>query len=269
MAREGLELFLESARPLHILIVDDEEPFRKVLTAVLRNKGEYRVDECESGEAALEALRQKAYSVVILDYLMEAISGLNVLQWMLEQKMDTPVIVLTGAGSEHIAVEAMKLGAYDYIRKDQFEQQRLPVIVNGVFERYLFKKEKERLEKMTQENQKDIASLDLLRNAIALSAKHVDGTLANISRDVDLYSDALRPLLNSDGHEPLAKMTEELKKEYHFMSVIAKSLSDLSDLMYSKFKGLQDTQSIEESLRSHVQELTERTQTDQNPARSA
>lgn len=113
---------MEPKRPLQILIVDDEEPFRKVVSVVLQDRGGFDVEECESGESAIAALRQRAYDVVILDYRMEAVSGLNVLQWMLEQKIDTPVIVLTGAGSEHIAVEAMKLGAYDYIQKDLFEQ---------------------------------------------------------------------------------------------------------------------------------------------------
>ena len=231
---------MEEKHTLQTLIVDDEEPFRRVMAVLLQTKGDFDVDECDSGEAALEALRRKAYDVVVLDYRMQDVSGLNVLQWMFEQKMDTPVIVLTGAGSEHIAVEAMKLGAYDYIRKDQFDQQRLPLIINGVYERYLFKKEKEKLEGLSREREKDIVSMDLLRNAIALSANLVNNTLTDIVRSIDRYRESLQPLLKVEGHEVLERITTDLKKEYHFMSVIAKSLSDLADLTEERLRGTQN-----------------------------
>lgn len=62
---------------------------------------------------------------------------------MYEQKNETPVLMLTAAGTENIAVEAMKLGAYDYIKKDQLDLEHLPINLNGIYERYLFRKERE------------------------------------------------------------------------------------------------------------------------------
>ena len=255
---------MEPKRPLQILIVDDEEPFRKVVSVVLQDGGGFDVEECESGESAIGTLRQRVYDVVILDYRMEAVSGLNVLQWMLEQKIDTPVIVLTGAGSEHIAVEAMKLGAYDYIRKDLFEQQRLPLIVNGVYERYLFKKEKEQVDRISRDRERNLASVELLQSTISTSAHILKSTLANIPSEIDRCRENLQPIIQKQGHGLLEKMANELKEEYNFISVITKSLSDLSDLVYQKFKGSQDPKVVEEALQSQLKAIQEEGSTQQN-----
>src|SRR3989339_594610 len=101
-----------------VLLADDDDSFRSVIKQVLTSTGKYRVHPCESGDQAIEALRQERFDVVIVDYKMPGLTGLNVLQWMHEEKIDTPVIMMTAAGSESVAVEAMKLGAYDYVRKE-------------------------------------------------------------------------------------------------------------------------------------------------------
>ncbi|HLF19401.1 MAG TPA: response regulator [Bacteroidota bacterium] len=251
-------------RTLQILLVDDEEPFRKVVSVVLQVKGGFFVEECESGENAIGALRQKTFDVVILDYRMEAVSGLNVLQWMLEQKIDTPVIVLTGAGSEHIAVEAMKLGAYDYIRKDLFEQQRLPLIVNGVYERYLFKKEKEHGDRISKDRERTLASVELLQSTISTSAHILKSTLANIPSEIDRYRESLQPIIQDQGHELLEKMANELKAEYNFILVITKSLSELSDLVYQRFKGMQEPMVVEGAFQSQLKTIQDKSSAQQN-----
>lgn len=113
-----------------ILIAEDEESFLRVLITGLELTDRSIVYACESGDEAVEALKGSKYDVAILDHRMPGMTGLNVLQWMHEQKLDTLSIMLTGAGSENIAVEAMKLGACDHMRKDHF-----PILVQSVYER--------------------------------------------------------------------------------------------------------------------------------------
>lgn len=235
------QMSAETNRPLKVLIVDDEEPFRKVVSLVLKERAGYDVHECDSGECALEALRARSFDVVVLDYRMEPLSGLNVLQWMLEQKMDTPVIILTGAGSEHVAVEAMKLGAYDYIRKDFLEQHRLPVIINGVYERYLFKKEREQTDRMSKDRERNIALFEVVHGAISTSAEALRTTLSNIPSNIDRQRQNLQPIIDQDGQQFLDEMAKELKEEYNFLLVITKSLAELADVMYQKSRELQDS----------------------------
>src|SRR5512137_1816175 len=127
---------------LHILVVDDDASFRLAVVSFLEERG-YRVDACETGEEALEFLQRGSFDVVLLDYWLPMMSGINVLQKMHEDKNETPVVMLTGAGSEVVAVEAMSLGAYDYIPKERIEVDHLPITINGAHERHLFRKEKE------------------------------------------------------------------------------------------------------------------------------
>ena len=112
---------------LRVLVAEDEESFLRVLTTVLESTKRFSVYPCEEGDEAVAALKRSRFDLVVLDYKMPGMSGLNVLQWIHEQKLDTPVVMLTGAGSENIAVEAMKLGAYDYLKKDFFDRNHFPV----------------------------------------------------------------------------------------------------------------------------------------------
>jgi len=139
--------------PLRLLIVDDDDAFRLALKSAMDDSG-YSVESCDCGEAGINILRASVFDVVILDYRMPGISGLNVLQWMHEQKMETPVIMLTAVGSENIAVEAMKLGAYDYFAKDTIDIFHLPIAINSAYECFLFKKEKMRNQLNEQTHEK-------------------------------------------------------------------------------------------------------------------
>jgi DNA-binding NtrC family response regulator len=73
-----------------------------------------------SGQEAINLMRtdRDGFDVIVLDYLMPDLNGLDVLRWMHEAGVETPAFILTAAGSESVAVEAMKLGAYDYCRKE-------------------------------------------------------------------------------------------------------------------------------------------------------
>src|SRR3989337_2145300 len=115
-----------------ILLVDDDDSFRMAIRQVLSSTGKYKVKTCDSGETAIEMLKGERFDIVIRDYKMVGMSGLNVLQWMHEQKIETPVVMMTAAGSEMVAVEAMKLGAYDYVRKEHVEIDHIEILIAGV-----------------------------------------------------------------------------------------------------------------------------------------
>src|SRR5512141_2033809 len=120
----------QQAESRTLLMVDDDDAFRIAMKQALSAGGKYKVRSADSGEAAIESLLHDRFDVILLDYRMPGISGLNVLQWMHEQKIDTPVVMMTAAGSEGIAVEAMKLGAYDYVRKEQVEIEHIGILID-------------------------------------------------------------------------------------------------------------------------------------------
>ena len=101
---------------LNVLIVDDEPTYRLVLTQTLKGCG-HTTEACETGDDAISLLQKNKYDVVLLDYKMPGTSGINVLQWMYGMKMDVPVIIITGYGSEGSEQAARQLGAIEYIEK--------------------------------------------------------------------------------------------------------------------------------------------------------
>ena len=103
------------SRP-RILIVDDEPSIRRVLAAHLRRDG-YQVDAAEHGAQAIERLEAQPYHLLVTDLQMPVLGGLELLAWCREELPGLPVIIITAFGTVHSAVEALKLGAHDYITK--------------------------------------------------------------------------------------------------------------------------------------------------------
>jgi len=99
-----------------VLVVDDEEIMRDVLETLLSAEG-YRVDLAKTGEDGLEAYGRRAYDVVLLDVSMPGMGGIEALKEMKHQNPDLQIIILTGHGTLQAGVEAMKVGAMDFMEK--------------------------------------------------------------------------------------------------------------------------------------------------------
>jgi len=110
-----------------ILVIDDDDSMRKVIEYTLRQEG-HRVIACASGREGLEEFARSRPSVVITDVQLGDISGYDILKTIKEDRPETLVIVITAYGSIENAVEAMKLGAYDYLGKP-FGTDQLKILV--------------------------------------------------------------------------------------------------------------------------------------------
>ncbi len=105
-----------------ILVVDDEPAARYGLRRALESK--YRIVEADSAETAREALAREQPDLVLLDVVMPGQSGISFLQWMREQGSDVPVLMVSALDNAKTAVEALQLGAADYLVKG-FELEEL------------------------------------------------------------------------------------------------------------------------------------------------
>lgn len=101
---------------MHILVVDDEEAQRTLLAGFLE-KNDYTVTTAASGKEAIDKNRTAGFDLAILDLKMPEIDGVETMAKMKEIDPETDFIILTGYGTVESAVEAMKLGAYDYLNK--------------------------------------------------------------------------------------------------------------------------------------------------------
>ncbi len=114
--------------PKRILIADDEPSIRKVLKAHLGRAG-YEVDTAEDGVEAVQRLGEIDYHLVVTDLKMPRMDGMALLAWCSENAPGLPVIIITAHGTVDSAVEAIKLGAHDYITKP-FDQEELKRIIH-------------------------------------------------------------------------------------------------------------------------------------------
>jgi DNA-binding NtrC family response regulator len=99
-----------------ILLVDDEVVFTNNMSKLLSNRG-YRVTAVNSGDAAIRAMEEEGFDVVVLDLKMPGMDGITTLKEIRKLGFFTETLILTGHGSIDTALEAIKLGAYDYLTK--------------------------------------------------------------------------------------------------------------------------------------------------------
>jgi DNA-binding response OmpR family regulator len=119
-----------------VLIVDDDESIRIILAEVLAKEG-YDIAEAETGEEALEMLRQRDFDVVLTDLMMPVTDGMELLTIIRKLKPETRVIMITAFATIESAVEAMRKGASDYIAKP-FDAEDVRKIVKRTLEEAKF-----------------------------------------------------------------------------------------------------------------------------------
>jgi DNA-binding NtrC family response regulator len=122
--------------PAKLLVVDDEAGMRKSLAIMLRRDG-YAVTEAAGGTEALEQLGGEVFDLVVADLNMADLSGLEVLRHVKQTNADVEVILMTAYGTIESAVEAMKLGAFDFITKPFQAEEILLRVKNAVDKRRL------------------------------------------------------------------------------------------------------------------------------------
>jgi DNA-binding NtrC family response regulator len=103
-------------KSLRVLFVDDEKPLQEFMRSELPRLG-HEVTVCPDGRSALKALEKTSFDVAILDLRMPGMSGIELLEQLKQMTPDTEAVMMTGHGSLESAVEAMRLGAFDYVRK--------------------------------------------------------------------------------------------------------------------------------------------------------
>jgi two-component system response regulator HydG len=117
----------------HILVVDDEPSMRTTLSILLKKEG-YQVSQAGDGIEALKMLEGAQYDMVLTDLKMEGTNGMDLLRQVKAADPHTEVLIFTAYGTVTSAVEAMKLGAYDYIGKP-FDEEELLLKVSRALER--------------------------------------------------------------------------------------------------------------------------------------
>jgi len=130
-----------------ILIIEDNETMRDAMAAIIGKMG-HEFDSAKNGNDGLQLLENSSYDLVVTDYKMEGMDGLEVLKQVKQKFPLTEVLIITAFGTIELAVEAMKLGAVDFITKP-FSHEEFKLKIERILERI---KEKKELARLSDEN---------------------------------------------------------------------------------------------------------------------
>ncbi len=186
--------------PEPILLVDDEGIVRSTLHEALSKNG-YLVEEAESGEAALAMVAKKHYPVILTDLKMPGISGLELLGSIREKDPASLCVIITGFATMDAAIDALKKGAYDFIKKP-FQTLELQVVLDRALDHA-------RLMKKVENYQADLESRVMTRtwelHAFHEEVLRLNALLLAAQNEIDLeqlvkpFLDHLRTRFNPDG----------------------------------------------------------------------
>ena len=145
-----------------ILIIEDEDAIRRVLSKIILNEdGNMVVEEAKDGAEGFEMIQKTDYDLVLCDIKMPKMDGVEVLQKVQETKPEIPFIMISGHGELETAVETMRLGAYDYISKPPDLNRLLNAIRNALDKKSLIVENK-RLKKKVDKNYEMIGQGDAI-----------------------------------------------------------------------------------------------------------
>jgi len=128
-----------------IIVVDDEPGMREFLEIMLQKDG-YAIDTAADGSEAIDKIEENLFDLAIVDIQMPVLNGIEVLKKINEKSPDTTVIMITAYASHETAIEAMKLGAYDYITKP-FKIDEIKLVIKKALDKKKLERENTRLRK--------------------------------------------------------------------------------------------------------------------------
>lgn len=203
-------------KKIHILYVEDTEADYLLLKMRLADNI-FSIERVEDGEQALAIYHDHLYDLIIIDYRLPGMNGIDVANALITNKNCPPLIMLTSAGNESIAVEAIKMGVSDYLVKDidGGYLDLLPSIAQRAIINSTMKQEKESMEKKQRNNQ---TYLKMILDIAQIGSWDYD-LIHNIMK----WSDEMYSILGMSDHECMPSITNFLNKVHPDDQVLVKS----------------------------------------------
>lgn len=192
-----------------LLYMEDDPGLARLLRKTLQRQ-HYVVNIASNGEEGLAMLEASSYDALLIDYNMPLYSGIDVIRLLAQRKNFSPIIMVTGNGNEKVAVEALKLGAADYIVKDtdMGYLELLPIIIEQVLQKQQLIKEREQMFTKIQESE------ERYRKLVELSP---DGIVIHIGGKCVFVNPAGIMLSGASGPEQLLgkSIMDFIHPDYH------------------------------------------------------
>lgn len=150
-----------------ILVIDDERSIRNTLKDILEYE-KYQVDLAEEGPAGLELLKKNEYDIVLCDIKMPGMDGIEVLEKIQTDGIDTPVVMISGHGNIDTAVESIKKGAFDFIEKP-LDLNRLLITIRNATDKSNLMTETKTLKKKVSKKYEIVGDSEAIRKIIDMT----------------------------------------------------------------------------------------------------
>lgn len=245
----------------NILLVDDDDALLNFLATVLQDEYAHRVVKARSGQEAVGLLKdgKSFFDMMFLDYYMPEMNGLQVMKWMQENGIETPVVMLTGAGSEEIAVEAMKLGAYDYLRKEQIDIQHLGTVIEATRERRLFRIARQEEEEKAREILLNKEATEKVRMVINAITPALNSALADIAVELEIHArNALDALPEGEARRKMRACFNEIQRQVNVLESGISGLLNLYQLVYARHEMSKEISDLEKELEERIRRIQSR-----------
>lgn len=166
---------MDAGQPLHILTIDDDPALHCLIDRSLQRLG-FQVTNVTDGASGLEAIASAQFDLVIVDYDMPDMTGIDVVSKAIASHQAPPIIMLTGHGNERVAVEAFNHGAADYLVKDVdlVFLDLLPAVIDRVLTRRRLELERDALFTEVRESEERYRQLvELIPDGVAVVVKRL------------------------------------------------------------------------------------------------
>ncbi len=120
----------------NILIIDDEESIRSVLSQILQDEG-HGTETASSAEEGLEMIRKRSFDLIFLDVWLPGMDGLSLVEQLSTARRTSPIVMISGHGTVETAVRATRLGAYDFLEKPLSLERVLLTVNHALADRKL------------------------------------------------------------------------------------------------------------------------------------
>lgn len=237
---------------LKVLVVDDDEAFSGAVRYALEASGPFDIRCVDTGETAVETLQRERFDIVFLDYRLPGISGLDVLQWMGEKSIDVPVIFVTAVGPNDVAAEAVRLGAYEYIRKEHLELGHLGLMIEGVRERFMYRRQKERWRAFDKDRENSLVAIEMFHGTLASMARIVYTSLSAAERMLRERESRIRSYVTEPDSQPLTEAFAALDREYRTISASVESVLEVANVLHGSFADADYAHKIHDELHRNL-----------------
>lgn len=205
----------------HILLIDDSESIQLAVSTVL-TEHDYAVTTASDATEGLTYIQQQPYDLVLLDYGLPDVDGLQVLQQLARRAPNLPVVMITGSGSERVAVTALKSGAVDYIVKTDDFIPTLPQMIRDTLEKCAIQRRNRDLETQLRESYKQLKQLN------SELEEKVQGRTEELERAYQLSNELMTKAV--DSNMQLAELYSEVDESRRKLDSKIRELSLLNDL---------------------------------------